>query len=97
MLSDAQKERICSFGWKKFLEMKVNAVESRELFLWLLERIDTDSMKLKVNPNFILPLNKSALETVLGVVLGLCHVNHRRTLPMTKRNLLILSGAIRRR
>ncbi|KAJ1256740.1 hypothetical protein BS78_K319100 [Paspalum vaginatum] len=70
ILNGPQNERICSFGWGRFLDMKINAVESRELFLWLLERIDVDALVLIVNPNTILPLTKSAVETVLGIPSG---------------------------
>ncbi|KAJ1256707.1 hypothetical protein BS78_K329800 [Paspalum vaginatum] len=70
ILNDPQRDRVRSFGWGRFLDIKTNAVESRELYLWLLERIDCDEMVLRVHPNTVLPLNKAAVAIVLGVPSG---------------------------
>jgi hypothetical protein len=45
-------------------------VESRNLFLFLLDRLDTNSMVVRVPPNIELPVNKLAVDAVLGVPAG---------------------------
>jgi hypothetical protein len=45
-------------------------VESRNLFLFLLDRLDTNSMVVRVPPNIELPVNKPAVDAVLGVPAG---------------------------
>ncbi|KAJ1269913.1 hypothetical protein BS78_06G014300 [Paspalum vaginatum] len=70
ILNAPQRDRVQSFGWGRFLDIKTNVVESRELYLWLFERIDCDEMVLRVHPNTVLPLNKAAMATVLGVPSG---------------------------
>lgn len=69
-LSEPQKNRVRELGWGKFLEIAIDCVESRNLYLYLLDRVDTDSMFLRVPPNIELPINKAAVHAVLGVPAG---------------------------
>ncbi|CAN6353792.1 unnamed protein product [Urochloa humidicola] len=70
ILSVIQKAKIVELGWGKILDISIDAVASRDLFMWLLPRIDTIDMMLRVHPHMVLPINKHVVQTVLGVPSG---------------------------
>jgi hypothetical protein len=70
ILSVDQRQKICDLGWGEILEITIDAVRTRELYKWLLSKIDIPNMVLRASPNITLPLNKHAIQTVLGVPAG---------------------------
>ena len=69
-------------------------MESRNLFLYLLDRVDTNNMVLCVPPNIKLPLNKTVAEAVLGVPAGTEGIlkKSRKELSNAKRELMAQLG-----
>ena len=70
LMSGPQKEKIRDLGWGKILDITIDAVKSRELFKWLLTKVDVLSMEIRVPPHTILPITKHAVHIVLGVPTG---------------------------
>ncbi|OQU77997.1 uncharacterized protein LOC8085124 isoform X2 [Sorghum bicolor] len=93
-LSEPQKNRVHELGWGKFLEIAIDCVESRNLFLYLLDRVDIDSMFLRVPPNIELPINKAAVHAVLGVPAGTEVISKKssKELSNAKRELMAQLG-----
>jgi len=70
LMSGPQKEKIRDLGWGKILDITIDAVKRRELFKWLLTKVDVLSMEIRVPPHTILPITKHAVHIVLGVPTG---------------------------
>lgn len=69
-LSPAQVDEICKLRWGDFLKIKIDAIESRDLYCWLLDHVDTVSMMVDISPDKQLPISAASVNTVLGVPLG---------------------------
>jgi len=70
LMSGPQKEKIRDLGWGKILDITIDAVKRRELFKWLLTKVDVLSMEIRGPPHTILPITKHAVHIVLGVPTG---------------------------
>jgi hypothetical protein len=84
-LSKPQKNNIHELGWGKFLEIVIDCVQSRNLFLYLVDRVDTNNMVPCVPPN---------IELVLGVLVGTEGIpkNSWKELSNAKRELMAQLG-----
>ncbi|CAO2045454.1 unnamed protein product [Urochloa humidicola] len=83
MLSLGQREEIKKLGWGKFLEFNLQALESRDLYCWLMEHIDPDSMELRLPNGKILPITEQVVNLVLGVPMGRGKLPHHTNAEVT--------------
>ncbi|TVU21685.1 hypothetical protein EJB05_31337, partial [Eragrostis curvula] len=67
MLSVDQRAAISRLGFGQILLMEVDAVESRNLLPWLMDRIDPDTMIMTIGPGKKLPINPEVISIVLGL------------------------------
>ncbi|KAL6648104.1 hypothetical protein ACP70R_012328 [Stipagrostis hirtigluma subsp. patula] len=67
MMSDAQLSIIRQQGFGKLLRMTVDALESRSLLGWLLDRTSPVDMKIHAGPGRVLPITKDIISQVLGL------------------------------
>ncbi|KAL6850318.1 hypothetical protein ACP4OV_020945 [Aristida adscensionis] len=64
MLSPDQHAAIAALG---FGQLEVDALESRSLLPWIMDRIDPDTMKIRINDEKILPITPLHISLVLGL------------------------------
>ena len=78
LMSGPQKEKIRDLGWGKILDITIDAVKRRELFKWLLTKVDVLSMEIRVPPHTILPITKHArnMQSTLSSVSQLAQGPH---------------------
>ncbi|TVU02769.1 hypothetical protein EJB05_51714 [Eragrostis curvula] len=69
-LNDPQKKKIDDLHWGDFLSIKIDAVESRDLYCWLLDRVDTSTMTLVISPDKVLPLSPVSVHNVMALPMG---------------------------
>ncbi|TVU25205.1 hypothetical protein EJB05_27693, partial [Eragrostis curvula] len=69
-LNDPQKKKIDDLHWGDFLSIKIDAVESRDLYCWLLDRVDTSTMTLVISPDKVLPLSPVLVHNVMALPMG---------------------------
>jgi hypothetical protein len=70
MLSPDQREEIKKLGWGKFLEFNLQALESRDLYYWLMQKIHLSTMELRLPNGKVLPITEDVVNLVLGVPEG---------------------------
>lgn len=70
LLTPLQREAIEGLGFLPLLKMITEAVESRGLLPWLMDRINPDDMILRVGPGKFLPITPQIISIVLGLPLG---------------------------
>ncbi|XP_062213152.1 uncharacterized protein LOC133914001 [Phragmites australis] len=93
-LSDDQVAEIRRLGWGKFLEIKIDAVESRELYCFLMDHIDIVHMNLILSHDKILPISAQSIHIVLGLPIGGGELTFTKTKEITnaKKDLFDMLG-----
>lgn len=93
-LSDDQVAEIRRLGWGKFLEIKIDAVESRELYCFLMDHIDIVHMNLILSHDKILPISAQSVHIVLGLPIGGGELTFTKTKEITnaKKDLFDMLG-----
>ncbi|TVU00684.1 hypothetical protein EJB05_53866, partial [Eragrostis curvula] len=69
-LNAPQLKKIDDLHWGDFLSIKIDAVESRDLYCWLLDRVDTSTMTLVISPDKVLPLSPVSVHNVMALPMG---------------------------
>uniref|UniRef100_A0A0A9HJL7 Uncharacterized protein n=1 Tax=Arundo donax TaxID=35708 RepID=A0A0A9HJL7_ARUDO len=67
MLTSKQLAYIGALGFVQLLSMEVDAVESRNLLPWLMDRVDPDTMVMCIGPGKVLHINAQVVIIGLGL------------------------------
>ncbi|KAL6614563.1 hypothetical protein ACP70R_036833 [Stipagrostis hirtigluma subsp. patula] len=67
IMSDEQLRIVRQQGFSKLMKMTVDALESRSLLGWLLDRTFPIDMKIHAGPGRVLPITKDIISQVLGL------------------------------
>ncbi|CAL5000491.1 unnamed protein product [Urochloa decumbens] len=70
LLNPDQYEAVEALGFGPLLRMEIDAVESRELLAWLMDRVSPVDMIIRIGPGKVLPITPESISMVLGLPIG---------------------------
>ncbi|XP_002455807.2 uncharacterized protein LOC8078188 [Sorghum bicolor] len=70
LLNPQQYAAIEADGFAELLRMKIDAVENKNLIIWLLDHTDPDQMLIKLGAGKVLPITPQIISMVLGLPIG---------------------------
>jgi hypothetical protein len=66
-MSDRQRDTVARLGFQSIFNLRTNALESKSLIRWLMDKLDSDDMTIRPGAGKELKITKETVRLILGL------------------------------